>query len=60
MANQVKMWAIIFPTGYIVTGSDLQSEADAWRVALGWPDTEEIEAQKKRGTRAVLATLTYE
>jgi hypothetical protein len=53
------MWAVVFPGGHIVTGSDLQTEADAWRVALGWPGPDEIEDTKRRGAFAVNARLRY-
>jgi len=53
------MWAVVFPGGHIVTGSDLQTEADAWRVALGWPGPDEIEDTKRRGAFAVRARLRY-
>ena len=53
------MWAVVFPDGHIVTGSDLQTEADAWRIALGWPGPEEIDAAMKRGAFAVKARLRY-
>ena len=53
------MWAIVFPDGHIVTGSDLQSEADAWRIALGWPGPDEIEHAKRQGTFAVKSRLRY-
>jgi hypothetical protein len=53
------MWAVVFPDGHIVTGSDLQTEADAWRIALGWPGPEEIEEARQRGAFAVKARLRY-
>lgn len=53
------MWAIVFPDGHIVTGSDLQSEADAWRIALGWPGPDEIEHAKRQGAFAVKSCLRY-
>ena len=53
------MWAVVFPDGRIVTGSDLTTEADAWRIALGWPGSEEIEDAKQRGAFAVKARLRY-
>ncbi len=53
------MWAVVFPHGHIVTGSDLTTEADAWRIALGWPGREEIEDAMKRGAFAVKARLRY-
>ena len=53
------MWAVVFPDGHIVTGSDLQTEADAWRIALGWPGPEEIDAALKRGVFAVKSRLRY-
>lgn len=53
------MWAVVFPDGLIVTGSDLQTEADAWRIALGWPGESEIEDAKQRGAFAVKSRLRY-
>ena len=53
------MWAVVFPDGHIVTGSDFKTEADAWRIALGWPVQEEIDAAMKRGVFAVKAQLRY-
>jgi hypothetical protein len=53
------MWAVVFPDGHIVTGSDLNTEDDAWRIALGWPGPEEIEDAIKRGAFAVKARLRY-
>ena len=53
------MWAVVFPDGHIVTGSDLTTEADAWRIALGWPGPEEIDDAMKRGAFAVKARLRY-
>lgn len=53
------MWAVVFPDGHIVTGSDLTTEADAWRIALGWPGSEEIDNAKQRGAFAVKARLRY-
>lgn len=53
------MWAIVFPDGHIVTGSDLQSEADAWHIALGWPGPEEIDHAKRQGAFAVKSRLRY-
>ena len=53
------MWAVVFPDGHIVTGSDFKTEADAWRIALGWPGQEEINAAMKRGVFAVFAQLRY-
>lgn len=53
------MWAVVFPDGHIVTGSDLQTEEDAWRIALGWPSLEEIDEAIKRGAFAVKSRLCY-
>ena len=58
-ANYRDMWAVVFPDGHIVTGSDLKTEDDAWRIALGWPGPEEIEDNKQRGVFSVKARLRY-
>jgi len=45
----VDMWALIFPDGRVITGTDLITESDAWRVGLGWPTAEEVESAKAEG-----------
>lgn len=52
-----RAWAIIKPNGDILLDSTFEYEADAWRVALGWPDDQEIEEAKKNGFRAVFASV---
>ena len=47
------MWAIVWPDGRVVTGSDLQDEAHAWQIALGWPDTSAIDEARQEGAKAV-------
>ena len=44
-------WAIGYPDRslYVQFGGD---EADAWKVALGWPDAKKIARAKARGARA--------
>ena len=59
MPNYRDMWAVLFSDGRIVTGSDMETEDDAWRIALGWPGPEEIEDAKLRGAFAVKARLRY-
>lgn len=54
------MWAIVFPNGQIVTGSECQTEDDAWWIALGWPSPEDVEDAKRTGAFAVKATLQFE
>ena len=51
------MWAILQPDGEMVIGTDFESEADAWRVATGWGDNEEIETRKREGWKAVRAAV---
>lgn len=53
------MWAVVFPDGHIVTGADMPTEEDAWRIALGWPHKADIEEARKRGVFATKAILTY-
>lgn len=55
----LEMWAVVFPDGRIVTGSDLETEEDAWRVALGWPTPAEIFHAKETGVIAVKAKLSW-
>lgn len=53
----MKVWTFIRPDGSFVADSGFESEADAWRVGLGWPDAEEIEWSKAQGYRVVRAEL---
>lgn len=48
----MKVWAMIYPDGKILADSTFRDEAHVWRIGLGWPDKEEIEAAKKKGHRA--------
>jgi len=57
--NSKDMWAVVFPDGRIVTGSDLETEDDAWRIALGWPAPDDILAAKHNGVIAVKARLCW-
>ena len=50
---RVAVWAVIYPEGRILADSDFETERDAWEVALGWPDTQEIDDAKRAGYRAV-------
>jgi hypothetical protein len=52
-----EMWAILEAGGEMVISTDFESEADAWRIATGWGDDEEIEARKREGWRAVRAVV---
>ena len=51
------MWAILKPDGEMVIGTDFESEDDAWRIATGWGDEEEIEQRKREGWKAVRAAV---
>jgi hypothetical protein len=46
-------WAVIWPDGRVLADSTFKDEADAWKVALGWPDAAEIAHAKASGVRAV-------
>ena len=48
-----EMRAILKPDGEMVIGTDLWTEADAWRIATGWGSSEEIEQRKREGWRCV-------
>ena len=45
-------WAVLRTDGYLFVADKGETEAEAWRVALGWPSPEEIEDAKRRGARA--------
>jgi len=53
------VWAVIFPDGRIVTGTDLEDEESAWQIALGWPHADDIKRHKLLGAYATKAVLTY-
>lgn len=51
-------WVVVANDGLYYIGLH-ESEADAWRVSLGWPDEEEIVAKKAIGWYAAPATATW-
>ena len=50
-------WCVIRPDGSVLVDSHFKNEANAWQVALGWPDDEEIEEAKAKGYRAAVVTI---
>jgi hypothetical protein len=58
MDNEETTWIICGPKGLKWIGL-CHSEDDAWRIALGWPDAEEIAAEKRRGYYAAQPTVTW-
>ena len=50
-------WCVIRPDGSVLVDSHFKNEANAWQVALGWPDDEEIEEAKTKGYRAAVVTI---
>ena len=50
-------WGVIRPDGSVLVDSHFKNEANAWQVALGWPDDEEIEEAKAKGYRAEFMTV---
>ena len=53
MTQQWECWAYVSPHGKVLADLDFNFEHDAWYVALGWPDNEEIQAAKQRGARVI-------
>jgi hypothetical protein len=51
-------WVVVAPDGVFYIGLH-EDEAGAWRVALGWPDDEEIAEKKRSGWYAAQATTTW-
>jgi hypothetical protein len=51
-------WVVVGPMGVSWLGH-ASDEADAWRVALGWPSQEEIDECKRLGWYASQATVTW-
>lgn len=58
MAGEETTWLIAGPKGLKWIGL-CRSEDDAWRIALGWPDDEEIAEEKRRGYYAAKPTVTW-
>lgn len=50
-------WAFVDEHGNMIAESGLRCAADVWRVGLGCPDEQEIEAAKARGCRVVRVTI---
>ena len=51
-------WAVRRADGRIVVDCDPKiTEASIWRIALGWPDADEIADEKRRGGRAFRVVL---
>lgn len=55
-----EIWAVVFSDGRIIAESDFENEEEAWRIALGWPDQDEIDEAKKRGAFCVKARLEFQ
>jgi len=54
MAPEMELitWIAIRPDGSVLAdSSDFRTEADAWRIILGWPTQYEIDDARKRGFR---------
>lgn len=57
-ALHVQPFVLVGPRGVEYLGLHTD-EADCWRVALGWPRDEDIEAAKMAGRRVYPATVTW-
>lgn len=53
-----KTFVVVGPKGLDWVGL-AENEADAWRVALGWPHEEEIADAKARGWYVAEATVSW-
>ena len=51
-------WVVVAPSGVHWLGQ-ASDEAQAWTVALGWPDDEEVAEHKRDGWYAAQATVTW-
>lgn len=60
MTRQAWVWAYIEPDGRILADTHFKDEADTWKIALGWPDDEEIEEAKRRGCRVELVGIAID
>jgi hypothetical protein len=47
------VWAYFDEAGRVLADSTFADEAEAWRVALGWPTGGEVMEAKARGCRVV-------
>jgi hypothetical protein len=47
------VWTYVRADGRIIADSDFKCEDDAWRIVLGWPHPDEIDAAKARGDTVV-------
>lgn len=52
-------WVLVSPDGVMYLGLH-GDEASVWRIALGWPDEDEIDRLKSTGWYATKASLTWE
>ncbi len=51
-------WAVVRASGTVVVDISPEATEDAiWNIALGWPSTSDIEAEKARGGRAFRCRL---
>lgn len=51
-------WVVVSPNGVYWIGH-AENEANAWCIALGWPDLSEINDHRKRGWYAAEATVSW-
>lgn len=55
---EMRPWVVVRPQGLYYIGLNI-NEADAWKIALGWPDESEIAEKKRAGWYAAPATATW-
>jgi len=54
-------WIMFYPDGRILIDTrDFESEADVWRIVLGWPDGVEIERAKSDGYKVIRAHVSID
>lgn len=51
-------WVVVAPSGLSWLGL-ARDENNAWQIALGWPDQQEIDAHKLAGWYATEATVKW-
>jgi hypothetical protein len=59
MSKPLTPWVMVGPMGLEYIGLHPDAE-DTWRVALGWPDAEEINDRIKQGWYVAEATATWQ
>lgn len=58
MPSEKMPWVVVAPSGVYWLGH-AEDEDGAWRIALGWPDVEEVREHRRVGWYAAAATVSW-